>query len=97
MTKEGFIKLVENAQKYTDELDRWYDFGINLDELPISDLSWNFFNTAMSDVFTKDGLEWIDWWLYSIPGKKTAYNPDGSIIPTDTLEDLWNIVKDYQK
>ena len=28
MTKEGFIKLIENAQNYNKELDRWSDFGI---------------------------------------------------------------------
>ena len=32
MTKEGFIKLIENAQNYNKELDRWSDFGIDLFE-----------------------------------------------------------------
>ena len=25
------------------------------------------------------------------------YDEDGNIIPTDTIDDLWNLVKDYQK
>ena len=64
MTKEGFIKLLQNAQNYTKELDRWYDFGIDLFELPISELGWNFFDTTIVELFTDDGVDWINWWLY---------------------------------
>ena len=101
MNKEGFIKLIENAQNYSKELDKWYDFGIDLFELPISELSWNFFNIAIEEVFTDDGVDWINWWLFEKPGFRgevnQAYDEDGNIIPTDTIEDLWNLVKDYLK
>ena len=101
MNKEGFIKLIENALDYSKELDKWYNFGIDLFELPISELSWNFFNITIEEVFTDDGVDWINWWLFERYGLREeinqAYDEDGNIIPTDTIDDLWNIVKDYQK
>lgn len=101
MTKEGFIKLIENAQNYSKELDRWSGFGIYLFELPISELGWKFFNIALSELFSDEGVDWVNWWLFDKPGfgedPNQAYDEDGNVIPTDTIDDLWNIVKDYQK
>lgn len=101
MTKEGFIKLIENAQNYNKELDRWSDFGIDLFELPISELGWNFLNVVLPELFSDEGVDWINWWLFEKPGFRgdpnQAYDEDGNVIPTDTIDDLWNIVKDYQK
>lgn len=102
MTEKGFVKLIETAQKYSKELDRWDDFGIELYDLPIAKLSWDFFDTAIEEIFTEEGVDWINWWLYDrvsfIDGSiNEAHNPDGSVIPTDTIADLWNLVKDCQK
>lgn len=55
MTKEGFIKLIENALNYSKELDRWSDFGIDLFELPISELGWNFLNVVLPELFSDEG------------------------------------------
>lgn len=101
MTKEGFIKLIENAKKYDKELDRWSDFGIDLFELPISELSWNFLNIVLPELFSDEGVDWINWWLFEKPGfgeePNQAYDENGNVIPTDTIDDLWNIVKEYKK
>lgn len=101
MTKEGFIRLIENALNYSKELDRWDNFGIDLFESLISELGWNFLNVVLPELFSDKGVDWINWWLFDKPGfgekLNQAYDEDGNIIPTDTIEDLWNIVKDYQK
>lgn len=102
MTKEGFIKLIENAQNYSKELDRWHDFGIDLFESPISELGWNFFDTILQEFFTDEGIEWITWWVYDRISITTGeplkvYDNDGDVIPTDTIDDLWNLVKYCQK
>lgn len=101
MTKEGFIKLIENAQNYSKELDRWYDFGIELYELPVSELGWGFLSITLPELFSDEGVDWINWWLFEKPGFRgepnQAYNEDGSVIPTDTIDDLWELVKEYQK
>lgn len=101
ITKELFTKFIENAKAYQKELDRWSDFGIDLFELPISELSWEFYNQFLELAFTTDGVDWVNWWMFEkFPPYKEkpleAYNNDG-VIPTDTIDDLWNIVKDYIK
>lgn len=101
MTREEFEKFITNAQKYSEELDRWDKFGLSLYELPISEMGWELFNISVDIIFKEDGADWINWWLFEKPiffGKPSqAYNEDGSVIPTDTLDDLWNLVKDLQK
>ena len=102
MTKEGFIKLIENAQNYNKELDKWHDFGIDLFDLPISELGWNFFDTILQELFTDEGIEWITWWVYDrisiITGEPLkVHDNNGNVIPTDTIDDLWNLVKYSQK
>lgn len=101
MTKEGFVKLIENAQNYDKELDRWNDFGISLFELPISEIGWNFLNIILLELFTDEGVDWVNWWVFERLGfgeePNQAFDENGNVIPTDTVDDLWNIVKDYQK
>ncbi len=102
ITKELFIKFIENAQKYDKELDRWSDFGIDLFELPISELGWKFFEQFLEQSFTINGIDWINWWMFE---KFSPYSEEpleatdeyGNIIPTDTIDDLWELVKDYAK
>ena len=99
MTKEGFIKLIKNTLNYNNELDRWSGFGIDLFELPISELGWNFLNITLTELFSDNGIDWINWWLFDKPvlEPNQVYDKNGNVIPTDTIDDLWNIVKDYQK
>lgn len=102
MNKEVFVKLIGNVTKYQKEEQRWSDFGIPLYESPISELSWSFFNTFIEEVFTTEAVDWINWWLFEKSGlfgrkDNQAWNEDGSIIPTDTVDDLWNIIETFQK
>lgn len=96
------MKVINLAQSYEDEVDKWTNFGIDFYDMPIYEIHGQLFDTLIDSLFTEDGLDWINWWLYeriSIITKEPlqAYNEDGSIIPTDTVEDLWNLVKDYRK
>lgn len=102
MTKEGFEKLIVNAQNYQKELDRWANFGIELFELPISEYGWNFLNIALLELFSEEGVDWVNWWLFEKPGifggeSNQAWDKDGNVIPTDTIDDLWNLIKEYLK
>lgn len=102
ITKELFTKFIENAQKYDKELDRWSDFGIDLFELPIAELGWKFFEQFLEQSFTIGGIDWVNWWMFEKfqPYNEKAleaYDENDNIIPTDTIDDLWEIVKDYRK
>lgn len=103
ITKEQFTKVIEDTLKLNKEYDRWDDFGINLWELPIGDTAANLADSIWAIVFDEDGVDWINWWIYERPALfegdevNKAYNEDGSEIPTETVDDLWNIVKEYRK
>ena len=85
ITKEQFTELINTVLSFNKELDRWDDFGIDL------------FN------FDDEGIDWINWWLYEKPAlfkgeaDNQAYDENNKVIPTDTIDDLWNIVEKYRK
>lgn len=103
MTKEEFINLIESAQGYQSEIDRWDNFGLCLFELPIYENAWKMFDTSVAAIFRLEGIDWINWWLWERPslfpngGNNKAWDKDGNVIPTDTVDDLWELVKDLQK
>ena len=103
ITKEQFTKVIENTLKLDKEYDRWDDFGINLWELPIGDIVADLAESIWDITFDEDGVDWINWWIYERPALfegdevNKAYNEDGSEIPTETVDDLWNIVKKFRK
>ena len=103
ITKEQFTKVIEDTLKLNKEYDRWYNFGINLWELPIGDTIANLAESIWDITFDEDGVDWINWWIYERPALfegdevNKAYNEDGSEIPTETVDDLWNIVEKFRK
>ena len=50
-------------------------------------------------LFQEEGVDDINWWLYEKCGRPDykMWDKDGNEIPTETLDDLWEIVKDYRK
>ena len=103
ITKEQFTKVIEDTLKLNKEYYRWDDFGINLWELPIADTVADLAESIWDITFDEDGVDWINWWIYERPALfegdevNKAYNEDGSEIPTETVDDLWNIVKKFRK
>ena len=103
ITKEQFTKVIEDTLKLNKEYDRWDDFGINLWELPIGDIIADLAESIWDITFDEDGVDWINWWIYERPALfegdevNKAYNEDGSEIPTETIDDLWNIVEKFRK
>ena len=103
ITKEQFTKVIEDTLKLNKEYDRWDNFGINLWELPIGDIVANIAESIWDITFDEEGVDWINWWIYERPplfeGDKVNkyYNEDGSEIPTETVDDLWNIVEKFRK
>lgn len=103
ITKEQFTKLITAIQALNKEYDRWEDFGINLWDLPIGDRMAEISDLAIKPLFKDEGIDWINWWMYEKPAliegesDNEAFDENGNIIPTNTIDDLWNIVEDYRK
>lgn len=102
MRKDDFIIMMDAAENFSAEADRWNDFGINIFELPIYDIPWQWFYTWVDNNFTNEGRDWIDWYLYErisiTTGEVLAcWDEDGNEFFVETIEELWDIVKDYVK
>lgn len=100
ITKEQFIKLITDNRKHNDRLDEVEDvLG-----LAIYDCDWVEYGNILFDevlglLFQEEGVDDINWWLYEKCGRPDykMWDKDGNEIPTETLDDLWKIVKDYRK
>lgn len=100
ITKEQFIKLITDHRKHNDRLDGVEDvLG-----LAIYDCDWVEYGNILFDevlglLFQEEGVDDINWWLYEKCGRPDykMWDKDGNEIPTETLDDLWEIVKDYRK
>lgn len=100
ITKEQFIKLITDNRKHNDRLDEVADvLG-----LAIYDCDWVEYGNILFDevlglLFQEEGVDDINWWLYEKCGRPDykMWDKDGNEIPTETLDDLWEIVKDYRK
>lgn len=100
ITKEQFVKLITDNRKHNDRLDEVEDvLG-----LAIYDCDWVEYGNILFDevlglLFQEEGVDDINWQLYEKCGRPDykMWDKDGNEIPTETLDDLWEIVKDYRK
>ena len=102
MEKCNFVAMVNAIEKYDAEVERWADFGIELYELPICELTWELINMYLEEVFNKDGVDWINWYIYErksiITGEVLpCWDEEGKEFYVNTPEDLWKLVEQHQK
>lgn len=100
ITKDEFFNLISEYKRWSDKIDKISDvLSIsNLFECDWIDYTSILFGNTLNLVFTEEGVDTIYWWLYEKAGR-----PDFKMwqndkeIPTETIDDLWEIVKDYIK
>lgn len=101
ISKEEFIKLISEQKKWDNRLD---EVGKILDCNPL-DMDWVeygalLFERVINILFDMEGVDNINWWLYEKPilsSSARIWDADGNEIPMETVEDLWNVVKNYRK
>ena len=102
MEKCNFVAMVDAIERYDAEVERWADFGIELYELPICELTWELINMYLEEVFNEDGVDWINWYIYErksiITGEVLpCFDEEGNEFYVNTPEDLWKLVEQHQK
>ena len=102
MEKYNFVAMVNAIEKYDAEVERWADFGIELYELPICELTWELINMYLKEMFNEDGIDWINWYIYErksiITGEVLpCWDEEGKEFYVNTPEDLWKLVEQHQK
>jgi phage anti-repressor protein len=86
MTKEAFINLIERMKATSELVNEAYRLKVDLVEF--LDPWEQIITTLLKELFTKEGYDWISWWTHE-DGRK-AWEKDGTDIPMDTAEDLYN-------
>lgn len=89
MKKEAFIDLIERMKATAESVSEAYRLKIDLIEF--SDPWEQIITILLKEVFTEEGYEWISWWLCE--NGREAWEKDGTPIPMDTAEDLYNYLK----
>ena len=100
ITKEQFIKLITDHRKYNDRLDEIEDvLGFTLSGCDWAEYGNILFDEVLELLFQEEGVDDISWWLYEKCGRPDykMWDKNGNEIPTETLDDLWEIVKDCRK
>lgn len=99
MNKEEFIELIKDYQKNREHIDTISNIFPNFWELNCVDYGNTMFEKLLNVYFKEESVDWIYWWLFEKDGNPEykAWDKDNNEIPTETIEDLWDIVKDGLK
>jgi hypothetical protein len=94
MNFEKFKEFIKDLEKIRKRYSDLYNSGIDLAEY--NDLFYKIIDNLTSSVFTDDGKDWIDWYLYERIGFSGNTNPatdeNGNPICYD-IKSLWKVVK----
>ena len=87
---EEFKNLINDYKNHLNNIDNASDaLNLSLYDSKIVSYSLEIFNKLID----------IDWWLYeksSDPSLK-MFDESGQEIPSETIEDLWNLIKGNRK
>ena len=98
ISKEEFITLINEHKKWNDRITQVCDvLDIDMFEEDWINYTYSLFESTLDFLFTDSAVETITWWLYEKGSNPSLemYDNEGNEIPTDTVEDLWNYVKQY--
>lgn len=96
ITKEEFEKLIKDYQKWSnrvEEVSKVLDTP-NLFECDIVEYAALLFDKTLNFLFKEEGVDFINCWLFE---ELQIIDPDGKVTSIDTVDDLWNLVEEYQK
>lgn len=97
--REEFIELIKMHQNQSDRIDNLSKAGLDIWDSPVIEYGNLMFDKIIESYFTEEGSDWIYWWMCEKDGNPDmkAWNENQEEIPTETIEDLWNIVEKYRK
>lgn len=96
--KSLFVEYIKKYQTQNKKLDQLAELGFDIWDTQVIEFGWQMFDIFIKSNFNEDGQDWINWWLYErdFCSDRRAWNEDGSEIPIETVDDLWNLVKKYR-
>lgn len=103
ISKEELVRLLREHDEQQERLDKLDKAGLRLWDSDLIEYGNMMFERLIRAQFTKEGYEWIFWWLYELPSLSKmmdgpyATDENGDPIPTEILDDLWKLVEPYRK
>ena len=101
ITKEEFFDLISKHLMWSDRIDEVSE-ALNVPTLFESDwveYASSLFDKTINFLFNEEGVDDINWWLYEKSGNPELkmWDANNNEIPIETIDDLWEIVKNYRK
>ncbi len=101
ITKSEFFDLIEDFQEWQKDVEATSNIlGIdNPYEGVWIGYATKLFDKALNINFNENAIDDINWWLYERDPEdpECQMSINGIEIPTKTLDDLWNIVRNNRK
>lgn len=101
ITKEEFTSLILDYQKWSNRIDEVSEIlkAPTLFECDWVEYTSKLFDKTLNFLFDEGGVDDIYWWIFEKSGNPglRMWDNEGNKIPTETIDDLWNIVKDNRK
>lgn len=98
ITKEQFVKLISDKQAQNKRLETLASvFNPNILDCDLIEYENLLFETMLKFLFKSEAVDDIYWWLYEKSPDLKMWDAEGNEIPTETVEDLWNMVKDNRQ
>lgn len=94
MDKSDFISAIHDFLEFRENVANISNaFKLDFTDSNLYLYSEKLFCNYMLSNFNSEDVDTILWWCYDKQSNpKLKYTVDGKIIPSDTIEDLWNIV-----
>lgn len=99
INQELFNAIISEIINFNEKVDNWEELvGPGIFETPMIQSGWKIIEFLILTNFNAEGQDWINWWLYEKSGdpELKAWDAEDNEIPTETIDDLWNLVKDYR-
>ena len=100
ISKEEFITLINEYKKWADRITQVCDvLKANIFDSDWVEYSSLLFERTISFLFKEEAQDDIFWWLWEKDGRSDMkmWDASGKEIPTETVDDLWNIVEKFRK
>lgn len=98
INKSLFVECIEKHLTQNKKLIQLAELGFDIWDTQVIEFGWQMFDVFIKSNFNEDGQDWINWWLYErdFYSDIKVWNEDGSEIPIETVDDLWNLVEKYR-
>lgn len=94
-----FKKIIKEHKLQNERLQVLESYGFNIWDTPVLNFGFIMFDRLIETNFDEEGRDWINWWLYErdlLGNKPQAWDENGNVIPTETVDDLWNLVEKHK-